>query len=127
MITSRILLKDVCINLSRFFSLSRIFVEFCLTFIFQRLGKMFKFMIFRLLENAFASLEVTSRHFYSYSPRKTFHRFLFSLLGRGKLLIRHGRIFQKSVSPSLSSPSCRGLLLTSPLGKNLLKTTSPLT
>ena len=52
------------------------------------MGKFSKFMMFRLLENAFASPEIESRHFYScHSRAKLFLRFLSSLPDRGHFLI----------------------------------------
>ena len=36
-------------------------------YILQMLGKIFKFKVFKLLENSFASQKIESRHFYSCS------------------------------------------------------------
>ena len=60
------------------------------------LGKFFKFMVFKLLENAFASQKIESWHFHSCFSRQNI-----TLPGRGKLHIpQKAALFGKFVLPS---------------------------
>ena len=64
------------------------------------LGKICKSMLFRLLENRFASLKVDSMHFYSYPQEKFSPRFLSSPPGEEKLFTSpHRQHFFENMFP----------------------------
>ena len=66
------------------------------------LGKIFRFMLLRLLGNAFATQKIESRHFYSCPPQaKFFHRFLSSLLRHREITDLPQALFFRKYVPQL--------------------------
>ena len=80
-------------TLQGFISLQNISQIFLLTCLSHWLVRIFKFMVFMLLEKAFANQKMNLDIFTDVSQTKFFPRFLLSPPGRGKLLIPPGSFF----------------------------------